>query len=160
MAASFGARSLGDVLWGRAGRGGDGCTPLGTLQQRAHPFGNPAGGTNRQGLRGGHLPGDLDWGTRSKAGSRGIRQGTRWEGFSGCVPLDTLWGRASKGVHPLGDALQGWRWVHPFGDKLAVGAPLGDMRRPTGCPLPPLPLTKSPAFLCPDSVPLAGVEAV
>lgn len=95
---------------GHANRGGDGCNALGTLQQWARPFGTPAVGTNCQGLRWGHLPGDLDLGTHSKAGSGGIPQGTRWEGFSVCVPLDTLWGHASHGGCVAG---------------LAVGAPLG-----------------------------------
>lgn len=110
---------------GHATRGGDGCNSLGTLQQWARPFGNPAVGTNCQGLRWGHLSGDLDLGTHSKAGSGGIHQGMRWEGFSVCVPLDTLWGHASKGMHPMEDVLQGWQWVYPFGDTLAVGATLG-----------------------------------
>lgn len=129
---------------GHANRGGDGCNPLGTLQQWARPFGTPAVGTNCQGLRWGHLPGDLDLGTHSKAGSGGIHQGTRWEGFSVCVPLDTLWGHASHGGCVAG---------------LAVGAPLGDARHPTGCPLLPIAAHKEPRVPVPRQHPLAAAEA-
>lgn len=163
---------------GHANRGGDGCNPLGTLQQWARPFGTPAVVTNCQGLRWGHPPGDLDLGTHSKAGSGGIHQGTRWEGFSVCVPLDTLWGHASHGGCVAGLAVGAplwgthWQWVHHLGDKLAVsapprghvaglavGAPPGDAQHPTGCPLLPIAAHKEPRVPVPRQHPLAAAEA-
>lgn len=114
------------------------------------------------------------------------QQGRQWGHPSGdmlggfqCVrpfghPLGTRipWGmcsRAGSGCTPWGTH---WQWVNPLGDKLAVsapprghvaglavGAPPGDARHPTGCPLLPIAAHKEPRVPVPRQHPLTAAEA-